>query len=154
MRILRTLHFQIDACPGSPLLRDSEMARRDAGSACACDPAVHEFRKKLARRFKLKQNGLWLLAPWESSLAQLLDHVGELADAGIARVVEGSVTEKIDFSDGFDWYHLAPVHGFTPKHRKDGATHLLGEYGSVYASGAFRRAAEAAGLRGLAFAVL
>ena len=154
MRIVRTLLLRIDACPGSPLLEGSEVAKRSPDGACVHDPAVDELRKKVARRFKLKQDGAWARAPVDATLTALLDHVAELAAAGTARFGEGFLTERIEFADEFEWYHLAPRDGFTPKLRKEGATQLLGEYGSVYASGAFRRAAEAAKLRGLEFGVL
>jgi hypothetical protein len=87
--VQRTLLFRIDACPESPLIEGSKWLKRSVEAACVHDESVQEFRKKLARQFKLKLQGAWIPAMLDDALRPFLDHVQDLSRQGTARLGSG-----------------------------------------------------------------
>ncbi len=149
--VQRTLLFRIDACPGSPLIEGSQWLKRSVEAACVHDESVQQFRKKLARQFKQKLQGAWISATLDDTLRPLLDHVQDLSRRGTARLGSGFLTERLTYSDQFEWYRLEPQLEFNDRNRKVGSAELLSKPWQTYASSLFRRVVERENLRGLVF---
>ncbi len=149
--VQRTLLFRIDACPESPLIEGSKWLKRSVESACVHDESVQQFRKKLARQFKLKLQGAWIPAMLDDALRPFLDHLQELSRRGTARLGSGFLTERLTYSDQFQWYRLEPQLEFNDRNRKVGSAQLLSKPWHPYASSLFRRVVERENLRGLVF---
>lgn len=149
--VQRTLLFRVDACPGSSLIEGSKWLERSVEAACVHDDAVHEFRKKLARRFKLKLKGVWMTTTFDDAWRPFFDHVKQLSREGVARLGAGYLTERLTYSDRFEWYRLEPRLEFTDRNRKIGTVQLLDKTWQTHASNLFRSEVERENLRGLIF---
>jgi hypothetical protein len=149
--VQRTLLFRLDACPGSPLIEGSKWLERSVEAACVHEASVQQFRKKIARRFKLKLRGAWMSATLGAAQRPFFDHVKELSRLGMARLGDGHLTERLTYSDQFEWYRLEPQLEFSDRNRKVAAAQLLDKTWQTRASNLFRNEAEGENLRGLIF---
>lgn len=149
--VQRTLTFRVDACPGSPLIEGSEWLKQSVEAACIHDRSVQQFREKLARRFKLKRRGAWMSAILDDAQRAFFDHMKELSRQGMARLGSGFLTERLTYSDQFEWYRLEPQLEFTDRNRKVAAVELLDQPWQTHASDRFRSVVEREGLLGLIF---
>jgi hypothetical protein len=147
--IKRSLLLRIDACPGSPLIAGS--TARTVEGACTHDASVQEFRKKLARQFKLKIDGAWVTADLDDALRPYLDHVKELHRRGTACFGCVYLTERLIYSDRFEWYQLQAPLEFNDRNRKTAKVQLLSKPWQTYASSRFRQVVERENFGGLIF---
>ncbi len=75
----------------------------------------------------------------------------ELSGQGTARLGSGFLTERLKYTDEFEWYRLEPQLEFNDRNRKVGTAQLLCHPWQTYASSRFREVVEGEGLTGLVF---